>query len=321
MAAGSAARPIAITYQSTGMYIYRPSNGESQLYFRTLSNNSIITPMIITDFGYVGIGVSSPQATLDIKGANSNIYPISRSIALTTAAKTRLSTISEPCAFWPAPANDFLLCYWRGSDTSNYSAAISGGAIPFTGQHPNMYIDSNYPITPSTLQDYVGLIVSSADEGYVPSKDDTITGSNAIWTTEALPKIKLSCKDKDKAVWGVITNHANDKIDTDGNYTLDTDPDWGTGLGNRIRVNGLGEGAIWITNLNGNLENGDYICSSVIPGYGRRQDDDILHNYTVAKITMSCLFELDQSNYRCEELQHEGQVYRKAYVGCTYHCS
>jgi hypothetical protein len=136
-----------------------------------------------------------------------------------------------------------------------------------------------------------------------------------------LPKIKLTIVDKDKAVWGVITNHANDKINSEGNPTLDTDTEWGNGIGNRIRINGLGEGAIWITNINGNLENGDYICSSVISGYGRKQDDDILHNYTVAKITMSCSFELDQSNYRCEELQHEGQTYRKAYVGCTYHCS
>jgi hypothetical protein len=86
-------------------------------------------------------------------------------------------------------------------------------------------------------------------------------------------------------------------------------------------VNGLGEGAIWVTNINGNIENGDYICSSSIPGYGRKQDDDLLHNYTVAKTTMSCTFELYTDKYKCEEFIVNGTKYRKAFIACTYHCS
>ena len=50
-----------------------------------------------------------------------------------------------------------------------------------------------------------------------------------------------------------------------------------------VYINGIGEGAIWIVNTNGNLENGDYIQSSDIIGHGEKQDDDFLHNYTVAK--------------------------------------
>ena len=37
---------------------------------------------------------------------------------------------------------------------------------------------------------------------------------------------------------------------------------------------------IWVCNINGNLENGDYITSSIVTGYGELQDDDLLHNYT-----------------------------------------
>ena len=55
-------------------------------------------------------------------------------------------------------------------------------------------------------------------------------------------------------------------------------------------VNSLGEGGIWVTNKSGNFENGDYITSSSVPGYGQKQDDDLLHNYTVAKITTDCGF-------------------------------
>jgi hypothetical protein len=61
----------------------------------------------------------------------------------------------------------------------------------------------------------------------------------------------------------------------------------------RLIVNSVGEGAIWICNSNGNIENGDYIQSSDHLGYGEKQDDDLLHNYTVAKATIDCNFELD----------------------------
>ena len=88
----------------------------------------------------------------------------------------------------------------------------------------------------------------------------------------------------------------------------------------RLLVNSLGEGAIWISNYNGNLENGDYITTSVIPGIGMKQDDDLLHNYTVAKITQDCNFNTSSSTYDCETFTHNGTTYKKAFVGCTYHC-
>ena len=58
----------------------------------------------------------------------------------------------------------------------------------------------------------------------------------------------------------------------------------------RVYINSVGEGAVWVTDINGPLESGDYITTSNVAGYGMRQEDDILHNYTVAKITMDCDF-------------------------------
>ena len=56
-------------------------------------------------------------------------------------------------------------------------------------------------------------------------------------------------------------------------------------------------------------------------GHGEKQDDDILHNYTVAKITCDCEFDLDSEDYLClEQTNNKGELYRKAFVGCTYHC-
>tara|TARA_B100001093_G_scaffold57028_1_gene48232 strand:- start:493 stop:933 length:441 start_codon:yes stop_codon:yes gene_type:complete len=58
----------------------------------------------------------------------------------------------------------------------------------------------------------------------------------------------------------------------------------------RPYINSVGEGAVWVSDKNGNLESGDYITSCTIPGYGMKQDSEFLANYTVAKITMDCDF-------------------------------
>tara|TARA_R110001592_G_scaffold320151_1_gene598036 strand:+ start:359 stop:700 length:342 start_codon:yes stop_codon:yes gene_type:complete len=60
----------------------------------------------------------------------------------------------------------------------------------------------------------------------------------------------------------------------------------------RIIINSLGEGAVWVSNKNGNLMNGDYITGSSLIGYGMKQNEDILYNFTVAKITCDCDFNL-----------------------------
>jgi hypothetical protein len=43
------------------------------------------------------------------------------------------------------------------------------------------------------------------------------------------------------------------------------------------------------------LTSGDLISSSFLPGYGMVQSDDFLHNYTVAKCTISCDFDLSKT--------------------------
>jgi hypothetical protein len=47
---------------------------------------------------------------------------------------------------------------------------------------------------------------------------------------------------------------------------------------------------MWVTDINGPLESGDYITTSNVAGYGQRQESEFLANYTVAKITMDCDF-------------------------------
>ncbi len=277
--------------------------------------------MAILSNGNVGIGISNPLSLLDIgNSSGSNRFAVTRNEAWNAGASAFLGSIPDiHASLWPLPFTDSLYFYYKWNN-SKYMFMITGSPF-FTGQH-GCYVDGD-EINPQNLHKYVGLIVSSADKGYVSLdiSGNRKTGKDAIWITEALPVIKLTNKDKDKAVFGVVTNHANDQYDTDGNPVLDQNGEWAGRIKDRIRVNGLGEGAIWVTNINGVIENGDYICSSIIPGYGRRQDDDFLHNYTVAKATMSCMFELNQNNYQCEEFMYAGKKYRRAFIGCTYHCS
>ena len=134
----------------------------------------------------------------------------------------------------------------------------------FTGSHGNI---NNFNFNVNI--NYNGLIVSCGDQ-YI-----NIDYSMKPTISESLPLTKLTNIENDKAVFGVVA------YQPDANYNI-----------NNFKVNSLGEGAIWITNKNGNLEIGDYITSSIITGYGQKQNDDLLHNYTVAKITCNCEFSL-----------------------------
>ena len=122
-----------------------------------------------------------------------------------------------------------------------------------------------------------------------------------------------------KSVFGVISDKEDDNI---RDYTSGV---WVSRYkknptDERLIINSLGEGGIWVCNINGPLFNGDYITSCEVPGLGMLQADDILHNYTVAKITCDCDFDLDSTVYKCEEFEFNGETYKKAFVGCTYHC-
>jgi hypothetical protein len=131
--------------------------------------------------------------------------------------------------------------------------------------------------------------------------------------------VKLSSKRNETAVFGVISDkeEGNKRAYAIGNFNSvfpKTDGD------DRLYINSVGEGAIWIINIYGNLSNGDYISSSEIAGYGAKQFNNVYHNYTVAKITCDCDFDLNSDIYYCEEIIYNYVTYKIAFVGCTYHC-
>ena len=118
----------------------------------------------------------------------------------------------------------------------------------------------------------------------------------------------LANKEKDKRVLGVIS-----KIPRryDKSFVLSG---WKEGVYG-IMVNSVGNGRIWVTNIAGNIENGDLICSSDIAGYGQLQDDDLMRNYTVAKATEAVDWDKVDST-----ITHDGVTYKRFLIACSYHC-
>ena len=178
--------------------------------------------------------------------------------------------------------------------------------ITFTGQHRSLPAEG----TVADFQNKVGLIVVSTGK-YASMTEEDIT------INDAMPKVEISSKANDKRAFGVVSN-VEDVDSDERRFQLGL---WGSSMDkpegdDRVIINSVGEGAMWVTDINGALENGDYITTSDIPGYGMKQDDDLLHNYTVAKITMDCDFDLSSTEYRCEQIGS----YKRAFVGVTYHC-
>lgn len=278
--------------------------------------------MRIRSDGYIGIGTTTPSTKLHVNVAGNSGYGILQEncAAADAASKSALGTKVQS-TMMPMLSGASLYTYATSATASTYYRLIQTATTYFTGQHAGIPDDSNIK---ANIADYVGLIVSSADTGYVsynPVTFEKITGKDAIQINECLPNIKLACNDCDPAVFGVISDRKDNGChNPDGTVETDHDPSFGNDLFDRVRVNSIGEGAIWVCNINGNISNGDYITSSTVPGIGQRQSDDLFHNYTVAKATMSCGFDLSGSAYRCEEFVFEGTTYKKAFIGCTYHC-
>jgi hypothetical protein len=163
----------------------------------------------------------------------------------------------------------------------------------FTGQH------ICFPDEPMEK----GLIVSAKKNKFVKLNGLAI-GKSAITIDESLPIVSLSNVAQDKACFGVVSKmeESNEAYRTEITGGLVSESIKIAG-DNRAIVNSVGEGAIWVVDTNGPLESGDYITTSNVAGYGQKQDDDVLHNFTVAKITMDCDF--SGSNVAVQTIKRE----------------
>ena len=204
------------------------------------------------------------------------------------------------------------------SSSSDHDFLNEAQTLNFTGQH--RCVPNNIELF-NNVDNYIGYIVCSSGKykSYNVLTKQLLKNKAGILINESLPIIELSNKKQKKNVFGVISNKEEEREYAVGAFvtrypTINDEK--------RLYINSVGEGAIWIVNTNGNLENGDYIQSSNVAGHGEKQDSEFLANYTVSKITCDCNFTLNSEDYNCIEFidSASGNTYRKAFVGCTYHC-
>jgi len=215
--------------------------------------------------------------------------------------------------------NNVMYSYIKTNTGKVKPVAFALGGSFFTGQHITLPDDITIKVN---LKENVGLIMSSNDTGCTSYNNlGPITGVDAIQINECLPNSTMSGIDNDPCVFGIVVdevNGSNSKIDC---FMSDYESnEMRQEIGDSVRVNSLGEGAMWVSNINGVIQNGDLITTSRIKGVGKRQDDDFVYNYTVAKATMSCDFDLKSDKYKSKTVEFEGQTYVMAYIGVVYHC-
>ncbi|MEA3357973.1 MAG: hypothetical protein U9R17_00945 [Thermodesulfobacteriota bacterium] len=174
-----------------------------------------------------------------------------------------------------------------------YAGGAGTNYAPFTGAHEVKLSDSFPELT------IPGMIVSVTGDTIVRKRKD---GTVSISST--LPTVALSNSAKDKKVFGVLVSE-----------TPLPEDHWYKGIeGERFGiVNALGEGRVWVSNINGNIQAGDYITTSNIAGYGQMQDDDLLHSYTLGKSTEN----IDWDSVE-ETVEHNGEIFRVYLMAVVY---
>lgn len=182
-------------------------------------------------------------------------------------------------------------------DTPNFTGTrtingyIDPGAVNvqmnFTGQHRCFPADDSlFPLTSNIGK----VVIATGQYQSMPLNGALVRGISSITIAESLPLISLSRRSMDKQCFGVICDVEDfaSRQSENGNFVTPYSKVPGD---TRIFVNSLGEGAIWVIEANGAIENGDYLTSSDVPGYAMKQGDPYIANYTVAKATMSCDFQ------------------------------
>ena len=202
-----------------------------------------------------------------------------------------------------------LIFQSRNNIATAFTDEFNPNIINFTGQHR-----CTGRIRGKEIDDLIGKIVVTTGEY------SDLNNKKQITINEAIPIVKLCSERNDNKVFGVISNEENNDVYREHHIGFMKFSSKKPIKNKKYMINSVGEGGIWICNINGSLNNGDYITSSIVFGYGMKQDDDIHHNYTVAKITCDCDFDLNSKTYKCIEFTYRNLKYRKAFVGCVYKC-
>ena len=253
-------------------------------------------------------GVIVDQAGI-VGGSQSTFYPAVGGVGFTTVVNSQTVSSwgggfynfsggtknSQGVIGYNTYAGDFLfnisggvrkiqLCNinYAAQATLNQGKIIAAdGFTPFTGVHDGLIARSIAPSTGDILVDHQVLLkldVSNIIAEYVmsstPNQKGVIGVCNTLYDTEPTD-------------WQSDTEpknfHNQDIPPKTDYYPIPS-------THQVVHLNALGEGLINVCGEGGNIELGDLIVTSSIPGKGMKQADDIVRNITVAKARESVTF-------------------------------
>ena len=216
-------------------------------------------------------------------------------------------------------------------------SVLANSYSPFTGCH---LINFTTPITTETTSSTTSSTTSISTTTFnntIPNLQiGMIVSSTGIVKKASIVNIfctvELSKVQNDKTVFGVYAFSEQTKSSKENDYIIDSngkyiknslyiDDDSNSNDGSNSNITTLyyaaaiGEGCILVTNYSGEIQNGDYITTSPIPGYGSLQNDDIMYSYTVAKCTET----IDWDTIK-QTVSYNGAMYKVYLTSCTYHC-
>lgn len=232
--------------------------------------------------------VAIPTADLVLQTGGSSSTADSNFIFFGGSSKWRMGMAIVPNVEFQALR--FQYDYANQSKGGYILRSRNDAVITFTGQHKNaVEEEDDFILEPGMLLKSTGII-------------QNFSQVNRPTINECLPILKPTTKSNDKAVYGVWTGEKK-KVNQfiQGSFGTECEPLQEDDR--RCLINSTGEGSILVCGENGNIEIGDYICSSNMKGIGMKQKDDLNHNYTIAKATTPYNFQ---------------NAKEKVLVGCLY---
>lgn len=238
-------------------------------------NGAISVPGKVTGFSKFENNTTSGTAYTAWFQNDGNRYE-ARGIKIQCGADSNIS--GYDCTFIIfSDGNDTFM----GSVESNNGGMIYGN---FTGVHVGQILGAE-PVEPGSHE-------MPLPYGTVLVVVETIHNESATHQPEYI--LDTSSFAKQKSVFGVYNKVRRSKDEEEKASDIHT-------------VNSIGDGHILVCSEGGDIEIGDYLCSSNTSGHAMLQDDDLLHNYTVAKATQSVKWSEESSDTKL--------------IACTYHCA
>ena len=183
-----------------------------------------------------------------------------------------------------------LVSFLSNGDGTNFLAQGPGVKYAtFTGAH-----DCLLPKDYSAFKPGVIVCVTGETRLRKDSRDE-------ISLSYTLPTVKLANSPNDKTILGVFVKK------------FDLDSHWYKGKEQKGFVNAVGEGRVWVCDINGPIEAGDYITTSYAAGYGQKQNDDLVHNYTLGKATENVDW-----NKVTDTVEYQGKKYKAYLIAAVY---